>query len=270
MNQSPKEVIFLTAGIDVQAHEVYFVIRGWGENGYSALVSFGKIAVETDDVEAFVEAVGGIMTRDYGKPIILAGIDSGWGERTAEVYVISRAIPRLVCTKGRRSNITSQSDGKDIPISRPTRIDKMPDGTPLKRGPLLYSPSTSYWKRWFFSRVNANPSRWVWPDGLSESKDGKQYLRHLESEKEVEKKNPKSGRVEKKWIVRRGYEANHWLDCEIIACVVQEIALTVAKERKLNVGDVAKAVEKMSNLSSAGEQRTPDMRQRRQMKQHDL
>jgi len=272
INTCPPGVMFCTAGIDVQAHEVYYVIRGWGEDEYSALVSFGRIPVETDDINAFVAAVSGIMRRDYGAPLILGGIDSGWGARTAEVYTIARSVPRLVCTKGRRSNITRQSDGKDIPLPRPTRIDKMPDGKPVTRGPLLYSPSTSFFKRWFFSRVNAEPSSWVWPDGLDVSKDGKTYLRHLESEKEVEKKNPQTGRVEKNWIVRRGYEDNHWLDAEIIACVVLEITLTAAKAKKLTAADIKQLVAKMKGVGSSQdeqEQRRPQ-RPRRKSQNHGL
>lgn len=274
LNTCPPGVIFLTAGIDVQAHEIYYVVRGWGDKEMAALVSYGRVQVEVDDVEAFIDAVHEIMTRDYGRPIILGGIDSGWGIRTPEVYVIARAVPRLVCTKGRRSNITQASDGKDIPIPPPKRIDRMPDGTPLKSGPLHYTPSTSFWKRWLFSRLNAKPCRWIWPDGLAESKDGKEYFRHLESEKEVSRMNPRTGRREAKFIPRRGFEANHFLDCEVIAAVAQEIALTAAKQKKLTMADVEEIVGKMmaQKKAPAGDMtaRVPQARRRRLPKKHDL
>jgi len=271
VNTCPDDVVFLTGGIDVQGHEVYYVIRGWGENGLSALISFGKVPVEVDDVEAFIVAVESIVSRPYQKPLILCGIDSGWGLRTPEVYVVARSVPRLVCTKCRRSNITNASDGKDEPIPRPKRIDKMPDGSALKNGPLLYSPSTSYWKKWVFARMNATPKRWLWPDGITISKDGKTYLRHIESEKEVTKTNIKTGRIEKSFQVRRGFSANHLLDCEVMAAVAQEIALTAAKHKKLTVANVKEATRKIKELADKkGRHEVKKKASRRRMKHYEL
>jgi len=293
VNTCPPGVVFLTVGIDVQAHEIYYVVRGWGLGGASWLVSFGRVQVETDDVEDFVAVVADIMSRNYGRPLILGGIDSGWGKRTAEVYTIARVVPRLVCTKGRRSNITRSTDGKDIPVPPPKRIDRMPDGKKLEQGPLLYSPSTSYWKRWLIGRIKAKPKKWQWPEGLEESKDGRMYLEHMESEKEVTRRNKRSGKSETVWIVKRkrkkaddldvdemvddddteGRVANHLLDCEIIAAVVQEIALTAGGPAKLSVDDVVPLADELAQQL----QQTPDTprrpvarKRRRKPKSHDL
>lgn len=267
VNTCPDGVLFLTGGIDVQEHEIWYVIRGWGRDDRSWLISFGSVPVETDDIAAFVNVVNTVVSYAYGKPLILSGIDSGWGKRTAEVYLIVRALSRLVCTKGRRSNITKASDGKDVPVPPPKRIDKMPDGKALKKGPLLYSPSTSYWKRWLFARIAARPRAWFWPTGIETSRDGQIYISHLESEREVTKRNPQTGRSDRLWIVRRkkqndegeasgegeaseddyeqGYMANHLLDCEIIAAVAYEIAMTATGGERLTMEQVAELVEKV-------------------------
>jgi len=280
LNTCPPEAIFLTAGIDVQAHEVWYVIRGWGLDEWSGLISFGCIPVETDDVEAFIKVVDEIMNRDYGRPVLLGGIDSGWGVRTAEVYMIARAVARLVCTKGRRSNLTRAADGKDIPIPKPVRIDKMPDGKPVAKGPLLYTPSTSYWKRWLIARVNGEPPRWHWPAHMKDSKEGKMYFRHLESEKEITKKNPATGRYQTIFAVQRGYEANHLLDSEVIAAVCQEIIMTAGKQR-LNMEQMKELTEALQAQikelqaqasASSNEDDVPrrPQRKRRPPKHHDI
>lgn len=273
LNQCPPEVVFLTIGIDVGAHEIYYVVRGWGANDFSALVSFGKVEVEIVDIEAVYNEIRELVKQRYTKPLVLGGIDSGWGGKTAEVYLIARAVKGLICTKGRRFNITGDSGGVDIPIKGGQVIDKMPDGTRLKHGPRLYTPSTVYWKRWFFSRVKASPPCWVWPDGLETSKDGKTYLRHIDSEREVQTTNKTTGKIVKKFVVRRGYDHNHYLDCEIIACVVQEIIMNAAKTQRLEMGDIAERLGNMITARDAtGEQkqRTPSAPKPRSNQQHKL
>jgi len=256
INECPADVIFLTCGIDVQAHEIWYVVRGWGYGESSWLVSFGRVAVETDQLPAFVDAARGIVTHAYARPLILAAIDSGWGMRTAEVYTIARLIPRMVCVHNRRSNVTRVTTGKDVPIPRPTRVDKTPDGRPLAQGPLLYSPSTTYWKRWLFARVNSPAGNWHWPRGLETSQDGQVYLRHMGSEREVTRKNKTTGKTETLWIVRRakdeesesayieGHMANHLLDCEVQACIAAEIALTAGGQKRMTMEQVAELLRR--------------------------
>ena len=244
-NQCPEDVVFLTAGIDVQEHELWYSVRGWGTEDRSWLISWGKVEVETGDLKAFKQAVDKILSYEYGRPIIMVGMDSGYGKRTPEVYSIVRATKKMVCVKGRRSNITKASDGKDDPVPKPKRIDKYPNGKPIKGGVLHYSPSTSYWKKFFFSRMKSDPPAFFFPDDLD-----KTYRRHIESEKLVSRKN-KAGVVENYYVVRRGYAANHILDCEIINCVMQYVLLQSTTMEKL-----AMAVQ-MGLFNSKDDQQPP-------------
>ena len=225
-NQIPAGCVFLTCGIDVQAHEVWYSVRGWGRDEMSWLISWGKITVETDEPQAFLAAVQSILAQQYARPILKGCIDSGWGRHTATVYDVSRQIQILVATKGRRSNRSACTDGKEIPLPPPRLIDRKPDGTPLRGSVALYSPSTSYFKRWMFGRINADPPCWFVPDDLRDSEDGKVYLRHMESERETTERSKKTGIYSTFWIVRRGYDANHLLDCEVLACVARHIVMT--------------------------------------------
>lgn len=281
VNTCPPGVIFLTAGIDLQEDEIWYVVRGWGIEDKSWLISYGLKPCESDSVQSIVDAVVEVMSPDYGQPLILVGIDSGWGKRTPEVYDVARIVPRLVCTKGRRSNITKEIDGRDIPVPPPKRIDRAPDGKKLRNGPLLYTPSTSFWKKWFHGRIKADPVAWFWPQGLELSKDGQVYKRHIESERETIKRNTSTGIYEKAWVVRKGYEANHLLDCEIIASVVQYIALTAASDHKLDVAEVAPMIERMKSLGfnpvpkpgetpAAKPDQAQNKRRRRRTGQHDM
>ncbi len=225
-NQIPEGCAFLTCGIDIQQHEIWYSVRGWGRDEMSWLISWGKVKVETDEPQAFLAAVQTVLAQQYARPILKGCIDSGWGKNTAAVYDIARQIPLLVATKGRRSNRAAITDGREIPLPPPRLIDRKPDGTPLRGSVSLYTPSTSYFKRWLFGRLNADPPCWFIPMDLNDSEDGKIYLRHMESEREETARSKKTGAYQTFWTVRRGYDANHLLDCEVLASVARHIVLT--------------------------------------------
>jgi len=233
-NQIPAGCVFLTCGIDVQAHEVWYVVRGWGRDEASWLISWGKVAVETDEPQAFLAAVKSILAQQYSRPILKGCIDSGWGKNTAAVYDIVRQIPLLVATKGRRTNRSACTDGKEIPLPPPQLIDRKPDRTPLRGSVALYSPSTSYFKRWMFGRINADPPCWFVPDDLRDSADGQIYLRHLASERETTERSKKTGTYSTFWVVRMGYNDNHLLDCEMLSSVARHIIMTGKSMERLD------------------------------------
>ncbi len=118
-NQVPEEVLFLTAGIDVQKDRLELEIVGWGTDKRSWSIDYRVLYGDTSQAKTFnqLDAIlSEVWTRKDNSrlSILRAAIDSGY--QTQNVYQWSRRFPesRVIVVKGQESLNAIFSMPKDI------------------------------------------------------------------------------------------------------------------------------------------------------------
>ena len=219
----PPEAVALTAGIDVQKHGFWFVVRAWAEDLTSWLIQYGYINTFAD-VEALVyNTEYKIYESQQTMKIWRAGIDTGGGEtdasddwsRTEEIYQWLRKQPagaaqKIYGIKG-ATHIKSLA-AKRIKI---TRIDTLPSSSKTIPGGLeLRLLDTSQYKGLIHFRLGRKEAA---EDGPAETQRfyvhqgvGIDYVKQLLAEEYRQTKG-------RKWEWKKTYYQNHLLDCEVIA-----------------------------------------------------
>jgi len=201
----PDEAFVLTAGVDVQAHQLYYVIRAWGAHETSWLIREGFC----EDFVTMEEIVGNTQypCESHGRDpmgVTLAAIDTG--HRTAEVYDFCRLRPWTMAVKGRGARqITA-------PFSAGF-IDKFP-GTnrPIAGGLTLYSLNVDIYKgkiHHLLKHGYGEPGYWHLHRETST-----EYRKQFAAEHQVQRRMPNGG-IKYEWRLVTNGAANHFLDCEV-------------------------------------------------------
>lgn len=218
----PPEVVALTAGIDVQKHGYWFVVRGWEEDLTSYLIQYGYLTTWTDVETLLYQTEYKIYESPNTMKIWRAGIDTGGGEtdqddwsRTEEIYQWLRKQPtgaaqKIFGTKG-ATHIKSLA-AKRIKI---TKIDTLPSSQKLIPGGLeLRLLDSSQYKGLIHFRLGRKEATLEEPVQSQRfyvhAETGLDYVKQLLSE---EWRMGKGRRYEWKQV----YYQNHLLDCEAIA-----------------------------------------------------
>jgi len=206
----PKGTVALTAGIDMQKHGFWFVVRAWMSDLSSHLVHYGTLSTWSDvETLAFgtrypVEGGGETMG------IWRAGLDTGGGQtdfddwsRTEEAYEWLRSVPKGVVfgLKGAsrpqiqrvRKSIIDKWPGKNLP---------MPGGLELR---LLDTGQFKGVIHWRMGRKEGESQRFT-----LNSETGIDYASQILAE---ELRKGRKGTTE--W--KRIRKDNHLLDCEVYA-----------------------------------------------------
>lgn len=202
----PDEVVFLTAGVDVQKNRLPFVIRGWGPRATSWLIDAGELWGDTALPDVW-EDLADLLTQDFeGLPIKLAFVDSGFrpGKRFSvpehRVYQFARRFARFVFpTKGYARQAR--------PVIR-SQIEVKADGTTAKYGLTLFRLDTDHWKSWVHERLRYPPDQpgaWHLHEETTD-----EYCQQIVSEARIT--SPTGQPV---WVQRS--RENHFLDCEALA-----------------------------------------------------
>lgn len=151
-NQVPTEVLFLTAGIDVQKDRIELEVCGWGTDKRSWSIDYRVIFGDTSQAETFkkLDAIlSETWTRDDGASIriLRAAIDSGY--QTQNVYQWARRFPesRVIVVKGQESLNAIFQLPKDI-------MKRSKKSRPLAR---VWSVGVSTIKRELFSWFKLDP-----------------------------------------------------------------------------------------------------------------
>lgn len=202
----PKPVRFLTAGVDVQANRLVYVVRGWGAHGSSWLVDRGEIwgATTEDGVWAEMQVT---LASHYGDlPIRLTCVDSGFRPGKPflvpqnKVYEFVRRFPRrMYATKG------FATLSKPIIVSK---IETKPDGRTQPYGLDLLRLNSDHWKSWVHERLRwpaTQPGSWLLPSDIDDD-----YCKQIVSEARVVTPGGTP-----QWVARS--KNNHFLDCEALA-----------------------------------------------------
>lgn len=201
----PDDVVFLTAGVDVQKNRLPFVIRGWGPRATSWLIDAGELWGETAQPDVW-EDLADLLTQDFdGLPIKLAFVDSGFrpGKKFSvpehRVYQFCRRFSRFVFpTKGYARQAR--------PIIR-SQIEVKADGKTSKYGLTLFRLDSDHWKSWVHERLRYPPDQpGAW---LLHEETADEYCQQIVSEARI---TSPTGRPQ--WVQRS--RENHFLDCEAL------------------------------------------------------
>lgn len=212
-NTVPAYKPLITVGVDVGEHTFHYIIRAWAnQNGVieSWLINWGTIE-RFDELESIFQLHYPCPGTSEMYKANVGAIDSGY--RTPEVYRFCRKHPYFLPTKGMRVVIGEMG---------PIPWKKKPVDPKVIGGLQLFLVNTVYWKRYiYFDQINHDkglPSAWHLPEDVDPT-----YLRHISSERETVKINRRGQRV-RQWVLKKGYSANHFLDCEVLAAMVADIA----------------------------------------------
>ncbi|GJM43476.1 MAG: terminase [Gemmatimonadota bacterium] len=235
----------LVAGIDVQHGSVYYVVRAYGYREKSWLVEKGRIDVDPSETDLEKVAQYLAEMRWQGEDgdehqVALAGIDSGDGARTHEIYDTCAQYPYLlVPTKGWQT--------RQQPFSFSVVQDKGDGKRKIPGSVRLCNFSTDWFKTKISAKI-ANPPKfgsWHIP-----AKVAKPYRESLQSEHKITKHNQR-GELREKWEVKSGYrDRNHWWDCEVIADLMASVKLAhrlsdIVAERKKRKDPIDPSVEEV-------------------------
>ncbi|WP_026190759.1 terminase gpA endonuclease subunit [Methylobacterium sp. WSM2598] len=201
----PREVMRLTAGVDVQKRSIFYVVRGWGARGASWLLQAEELQGLTDGEDVWDDLADALTAPYGGLRIERAFIDSGFRPDKPDagdvhrVYAFARRYDWLVVpTKGMPTR------------AQPMTIRKHEVDTKGKAARFsvdLATLDSDYFKSLVCSRILTpvgRPGSFHLPLDISE-----RYCRHLISEvREIVAGKPVWTQVSRD---------NHWLDSEALA-----------------------------------------------------
>ncbi len=230
-NHVPKDVMAITCGVDVQAREIYYTVRGWGAGYRSWKIASGILNTW--------EQLAGLLTKGVWKrgderlQIQLACVDSGF--RTDEVYEFCREHEDVA--RPIKGEATIKAGG----LFRSSRIERTFDGKPF--GITLWRLDTSVLKDKLTRLMRASegePGRW-----LIHANPRPDYLRHLVSEHKIVVRNRTTGMVKEEWQKRGEGLHNEFWDCEVYALAAAEMlhvyALAGGEQEETQTQDVENA-----------------------------
>lgn len=122
-------ILFLTAGVDVQKDRLEIQVIGWTSDKQSYSIDYVVIpgdTADTSDRGPWGDLHDLIMSSQYGMPLILTGIDSGYETQT--VYDFVRRFPpnKVIATKG--------FDHLQVMVGMPNAVDVVVSGRKIRRG----------------------------------------------------------------------------------------------------------------------------------------
>ena len=206
--ETPKQIVRLVMGVDVQKRSLYYVIRGFGARGTSYLVDEGMLIGMTDD-DAVWNDLANVMLAPVGEmQIEKVFIDSGFRPDKTDagsehkVYEFCR----------RYSFLCAPTKGRDTLNGRPysvAKIEVKPDGSKRTYSINLVHINSDYFKGLVHSRIKT-------PIGQTgafymHSDADEEYARQVVSET----RTIEAGVSKPKWVKLR--KDNHFLDCEALA-----------------------------------------------------
>lgn len=203
----PSWVMMLTAGIDVQKHMLYYVIRGWGPRGVSILIKKGILYGSTAEQKVW-QSCDELVNENYGglgirRCLIDSGFRPGKKETVPEHMVYEFCLHHM--------NNCRPSKGRDTLPTGPVMMRKLetkPDGSRAPYGIDLCHINTDWVKLWVHERIRTPfdaPGAWF----LNQSADD-EYMASILSEARM--KTPAGKPI---WIEKS--RNNHYLDCEALA-----------------------------------------------------
>lgn len=214
----PQEVVFLTAGVDVQKDRVVYEVVGWGRGKRSWSIDYGELPGDTADLDdgpwhqvdellerAYPHAGGGTMS------IRMLAVDSGYNTQTVYGWARKYPLNRVAAVKGQ--------DHGGLLVGSPTPVEITDRGRKLKRGGRLWPVSVNIAKSELYGWLRLEEptdAAIVPPPGFCHFPQyDDEYFRQLTAEQLVAHKTRK-GFIRLEWELIPGRQ-NHVLDARIYA-----------------------------------------------------
>ena len=223
-NVVPKEAVFLTAGVDIQANRIEVEIVAWGPDKVSWSIDYrilmGDIKAEDTDVwdeldKLLNETWPSETDPNVRIPLKIAAIDTGFETQTVYNFCRKYSQTRVCAVKGH--------DGLNLSIGIPRAVDVTIAGKTIKRGLRLWPVGVSILK--------AELYRWLAQDKAEDQKApkagycffpqyGAEYFRSLTAE--ALRYRVVRGFRKAEWVKIR--DRNEALDCRVYARAAAAIA----------------------------------------------
>jgi phage terminase large subunit GpA-like protein len=138
-NQIPKEVVFLTAGVDVQKDRLEVEIKGWGRDKQNWSIDHRIYSGDTTDesdtgVWRHLDALLAETWRhpnEVDLPIRVLAIDSGFNTQRVYNWARRHPVTRVMVVKG--------TDNSAVLLNTPTAVDVAGKGKRIRRGMRLWT-----------------------------------------------------------------------------------------------------------------------------------
>lgn len=242
----PHGAYFLTFGCDVQGNRAYYVVRAWGVQKTSWLVDWGVVRRSGETgAEVDEEVVSPVLASDLAEldnrlldstwpvvggenpwgqtelPAALGGADSqyrtfatlSWARHPARrgVLLLTAGVPALDKT------------GESYRLQELDRNSRT--GKPYPGGLQRWGLATGTYKEEIQERWSIEPTAegaWLLPSNILQA--GDDYLRQVTNERLIVGVD-KKGRRTKEWSIISSAFGNHYLDCEMIAMAMADMAV---------------------------------------------
>lgn len=213
LNRPFKEVVFITAGVDVQRDRIEIEIVGWIEGKKSQHIDFRVLIGDTAKPEVWNELdkiVSEVWCREDKVilPLRLMAIDSGYNTSMVHEWARKHTFTKVVPIKG--------SESLDTYFSPPRAIDTTKHGKKIGKQK-VWHVGVSYIKSetYGFLRQSKDYETGVVPDGYCYfPKRDPHYFRGLTAEV-LQLVRTSRGYLKYVWIKK--YERNEPLDCRVYA-----------------------------------------------------
>jgi len=244
----PQNTLFITAGIDIGAHDCWAVYTAWSpgvdNNPYHLrgnIISYENWRLDhelyTKD-EAGSRAIlaalenyvgyheGNCFRTTDGReiPIMLAGIDSGYETKTIYEFCRERRCETIVPVKGYGQSINAPKYNSPSKTTRGNEIVYIGNGFHVKimrhAAVFLFETDADYWKSQVHDRlgVNRDNSQSLLLYGTPDKSEHNRFINHLTAEEQVYELTPTGGRMV--WRKKAGVRSNHYLDALAYACMI--------------------------------------------------
>lgn len=219
----PDEVLFLTAGVDIQHDRIECHVWGWGRGLRSWLVDVRILMGATTSPQVWRELTGLLSEtweRENGQELQVSRFAVDTGDQAHIVYAWVRSVndKRVIAVKGMRGF------DRNAPVSGPSLVDVNEKGKKVKKGLGLWLVTGDVFKAetYRFLRLERPTEEEVadgvvYPDGYIHLPAGTtdEWLRQITAEQLVTEENRRT--KFKKLIWKKIRERNEALDCRVYA-----------------------------------------------------
>ncbi len=211
----PADVVFLTAGVDVQLDRLIYEVVGWGADKQSWSVQIGQLFGDTADSKTWRqldELVARQFITELGTtlPIATLAVDSGYN--TQQVYNWARryAMSQVIAVKGSATQ-------RNL-VGVPSPVDVLANGKRRQRGYKVWPVGVDIAKKELYGWLRLPPPKEDedYPSGFCHFPEyPEEFFKQLTAEHLIAVRKP-NGRKVREWRVQANRE-NHWLDTRVYA-----------------------------------------------------
>lgn len=211
-NTLPAGVKVLVLGADVQGDCAYYVVIGFGSGSKAWFISWGLLGSEMElprIIQTAYAHPSGVSLR-----VVAGGVDARY--KSQSVFDVCRKCRVLRPVQG-QDRIVEVGRNTPIPFKMWTPDKNAKGQTPVNALKGL-AINTQFFKQIIYGRMNPQEGqeRLIHlPTDVDEM-----LTRHLQSEHEVTLRVRGSAEIKRKWVVRKGYAANHLLDSAVYAFAI--------------------------------------------------